>query len=69
MATVVLAAARHELVVVTTGLPALPAGKVYQLWLIGQPKTTSAGLLPAGHRPGRPRRCWPPGWSRATRSA
>jgi anti-sigma-K factor RskA len=43
---VVLAAARHQLVVVTSGLPALPSGKVYQLWLIGKTKTTSAGLLP-----------------------
>jgi anti-sigma-K factor RskA len=47
VATVVLAADRHELAVVTTGLPALPAGKVYQLWLIGKPAITSAGLLPA----------------------
>jgi hypothetical protein len=46
VATVVLAADRHELAVVTSGLPALPAGKVYQLWLIGKAKTTSAGLLP-----------------------
>ena len=46
LATVVLAADRHELAVVTTGLPALPAGKVYQLWLIGKPAITSAGLLP-----------------------
>jgi len=46
VATVVLAADRHELAVVTTGLPALPPGKVYQLWLIGKPKTVSAGLLP-----------------------
>ena len=46
-ATVVLSADRHELAVVTTGLPALPPGKVYQLWLIGKPKTVSAGLLPA----------------------
>ena len=45
-AIVVLAAERHELAVVTTGLPALPAGKVYQLWLIGKTKITSAGLLP-----------------------
>ena len=45
-ATVVLAADRHELAVVTTGLPALPPGKVYQLWLIGKPTITSAGLLP-----------------------
>ena len=46
VATVVLAAARHQLVVVTNGLPALPAGHVYQLWLIGKAKTVSAGLLP-----------------------
>jgi anti-sigma-K factor RskA len=47
VATVVLAADRHELAVVTTGLPALPDGQVYQLWLIGKPKIVSAGLLPA----------------------
>jgi len=54
MATVVLAADRHELAVVTTGLPELPAGQVYQLWLIGKTTTTSAGLLPpakAGQTP------------------
>src|SRR4029079_4116510 len=45
VATVVLAADRHELAVVTTGLPALPSGQVYQLWLIGK-KIPSAGLLP-----------------------
>ena len=47
VATVVLAAARHQLVVITNGLPALQAGHVYQLWLIGKTTTTSAGLLPA----------------------
>ena len=47
VATVVLAAARRQLVVFTNGLPALPAGKVYQLWLIGKTKIRSAGLLPA----------------------
>ncbi|MGH3174066.1 MAG: anti-sigma factor [Streptosporangiaceae bacterium] len=46
VATVVLSAARHQLAVVTNGLPALPPGKVYQLWLIGKPAITSAGLLP-----------------------
>jgi len=54
VATVVLAADRHELAVVTTGLPELPAGQVYQLWLIGTTKTVSAGLLPpakAGQTP------------------
>jgi anti-sigma-K factor RskA len=47
MATVVLVANRHELAVITNGLPALPPGKVYQLWLIGKAKTVSAGLLPS----------------------
>jgi len=46
VATVVLAADRHELVVTTSGLPALPTGKVYQLWLIGK-TIVSAGLLPS----------------------
>jgi anti-sigma-K factor RskA len=46
VATVVLAADRHQLVVTTSGLPALPAGKVYQLWFIGPKKIVSAGLLP-----------------------
>ena len=45
-ATVVLGADRHQLVVTTNGLPALPAGQVYQLWLIGKTKIVSAGLLP-----------------------
>jgi anti-sigma-K factor RskA len=45
-ASVVLDAARHKLVVVTSGLPSLPEGKVYQLWLIGPKKIVSAGLLP-----------------------
>src|SRR6266849_566533 len=47
VAIVVLAADRHELALVTNGLPALPSGKVYQLWLIGKTKIVSAGLLPA----------------------
>jgi hypothetical protein len=47
VATVVLAAFRHQLVVTTSGLPSLPVGKVYQLWLIGKTKIVSAGLLPA----------------------
>jgi anti-sigma-K factor RskA len=49
VATVVLSAARHQLAVVTSGLPALPPGRVYQLWLIGKTTTTSAGLLPAAN--------------------
>jgi anti-sigma-K factor RskA len=46
VAVVVLDAAARKLVVATSGLPALPAGQVYQLWLIGPVKTVSAGLLP-----------------------
>ena len=46
VAVVVLDAATRKLVVATSGLPALPAGKVYQLWLIGPVKIVSAGLLP-----------------------
>jgi len=46
VAVVVLDAATRKLVVATSGLPALPAGQVYQLWLIGPVKTVSAGLLP-----------------------
>jgi hypothetical protein len=46
-AAVVVDAATHRLIVTTSDLPALPAGRVYQLWLIGQATTVSAGLLPA----------------------
>jgi Anti-sigma-K factor rskA len=47
VAIVVLSAEKRQLVVSTAGLPPLPAGKVYQLWLIGPVKIVSAGLLPA----------------------
>jgi Anti-sigma-K factor rskA len=47
VAVVVLDAATRQLVVATSGLPALPAGQVYQLWLINPAKIVSAGLLPA----------------------
>jgi anti-sigma factor RsiW len=46
VAVVVLDAAKRQLVVATSGLPALPAGHVYQLWLIGKVRIVSAGLLP-----------------------
>ena len=46
VAGVVLDAATRKLIVATAGLPSLPAGKVYQLWLIGPVKIVSAGLLP-----------------------
>ena len=37
-----------RLVVVTSGLPALPAGKVYELWLLGPSVAQPSGLLTAG---------------------
>jgi anti-sigma-K factor RskA len=51
-ATVLLSAGKRELVVSTSGLAALPAGKAYELWLIGPSSTQktavrAAGLLPA----------------------
>jgi len=46
-ATVVVSRAENTMIVTTSGLPALPSSKVYQLWLIGTSQTRSAGLLPA----------------------
>ena len=68
VATVVLATHRHELVVTTSGLPALPTGKVYQLWLIGK-TIVSAGLLPSATSSGQTPPVLASGWSRATHSA
>lgn len=45
-ATLVVSPARRQLVVTAAGLRPPPSGKVYQLWLIGPPRTRSAGLLP-----------------------
>lgn len=50
-ATVVVSPGKRQMVVTASGLPPLPASKVYQLWLIGPSKTRSAGLLPAGANP------------------
>jgi Anti-sigma-K factor rskA len=54
--TVTSSASKRQMVLTTAGLPALPAGKVYQLWLIGRPpnKIRSEGLLapPRGGRTG-----------------
>ncbi len=52
--TVTVVVARHsgKMIFTSSGLPALPGTKVYQLWLLGQPRTRSAGLLPAA-RAGR----------------
>ncbi|MHB1877157.1 MAG: anti-sigma factor [Streptosporangiaceae bacterium] len=50
--TAVVAAATHEVVVTTAGLPGLPAGRVYEMWLIGRTGTRPIGLVrarPSGH--------------------
>jgi anti-sigma-K factor RskA len=46
-ATVVLSRRMRALVLTTAGLPTLPAGQCYQLWLIGPAGERSAGMLPA----------------------
>jgi Anti-sigma-K factor rskA len=46
-ATVVVSSARRELVVTLSGLHALPRSKVYELWLMGPPRTRPAGLVAA----------------------
>jgi anti-sigma-K factor RskA len=46
-ATVVVSRAEQKMIFTTTGLPPLPAAKVYELWLIGPPQIRKAGLLPA----------------------
>ena len=47
-ATIVMSHSRHALVFTARGLPALPASRGYELWLIGPAGTRSAGMLPAG---------------------
>src|SRR5262249_7842279 len=47
-ATVVYSLHRHALVFTSHGLPPLPSGKVYPLWLIGKPRIRSAGRLREG---------------------
>jgi anti-sigma-K factor RskA len=49
--TVTSSASRRQLVLTTSGLPPLTAGKVYQLWLIGKApnKIRSEGLLASPH--------------------
>jgi hypothetical protein len=47
-ATVVYSLRRHALVFTSHGLPPLPSGKVYQLWLIGKSRIRSGGLLVEG---------------------
>jgi hypothetical protein len=43
----VVSARNHEAVVITAGMPAPPASRVYQLWLISVSGARSAGLMPA----------------------
>lgn len=47
IATVVVSAQRRAVIITTAGLPTLPGGEVYELWLMGPPGTRRAGLLPA----------------------
>ena len=46
-ATIVMSHGDRSLVFTTAGLPPLPAGRRYQLWLMGPAGDKSAGLLPA----------------------
>jgi Anti-sigma-K factor rskA/Putative zinc-finger len=48
-ATVVMSHRYRSLVLTTAGLPPLPAGRRYQVWLMGPSGDRSAGLLPAPH--------------------
>jgi anti-sigma-K factor RskA len=48
-ATVVMSHRDHALVFTTAGLPPLPSGRGYQLWLMGPHGDQSAGMLPAPH--------------------
>jgi anti-sigma-K factor RskA len=41
----IVSTSQAKLVVVTSGLPALPAGKVYELWLLGTNVAKPSGLL------------------------
>ena len=43
--TAIVAPGQGKLVVVTSGLPALPASKVYELWLLGPSVAKPSGLL------------------------
>jgi anti-sigma-K factor RskA len=51
-ASVVVSRSRHALVLTTSGLPALPAAKVYEVWFMAPGRIRAAGLLssPTGGR-------------------
>jgi hypothetical protein len=46
-ATVVVSRAEQKIVFTAAGLPSLPSGQVYELWLMGPPRIREAGLLSA----------------------
>ncbi|HEV3173659.1 MAG TPA: anti-sigma factor [Actinocrinis sp.] len=48
LATVVASRDRDEAAIILSGLAAPPAGKVYQVWIIGPEGTRSGGLVPPG---------------------
>lgn len=50
--TVAVSPSLNDGVVLMSGLPALPAGKTYQMWLISGTLPTSVGLMPPGARSG-----------------
>lgn len=47
-ATVVRSASRNQAVLVTSGLPEAPAGRIYELWLIHDGDMVSAGTMAGG---------------------
>jgi hypothetical protein len=48
VATVVVSAARHDVIFSTAGLLGLPSAKVCEPWVMGLPGSRAAGLLAAG---------------------
>ena len=50
--TIVVSGQQHGAVVSTRGMTALPAGRVYQLWVIDASGARPAGLLPAAGQNG-----------------
>ena len=48
--TAVMSPRQQEAVVSTAGVPALPGGKVYQLWVMSSSGARPAGLLPASRQ-------------------
>ena len=65
--TAIVSPSQAKLVVLTSGLPALPPSKVYEkLWLLGKSvaKPSACSARPKGaHRPRLSRPAWSPGTS------